>query len=186
MRVVAIRMRHADQEYFHHLSFGYQEVNKKLFTDGPVTPTRVETLLDLLRGMAPNKKITRSMLYQLLQPEGLPEVDPKKRDAARDTVKSALELGLIEETDEKFIKLKFGRNDSRTTTRILLDALDAAVLADINIEPFLARFYSYVLSLDKQGRSEEHTSELQSLAYLVCRLLLEKKKNISNYILLIK
>src|SRR2546425_526366 len=27
------------------------------------------------------------------------------------------------------------------------------------------------------ARSEEHTSELQSLAYLVCRLLLEKKKN---------
>src|SRR2546425_4864013 len=31
-----------------------------------------------------------------------------------------------------------------------------------------------------QVRSEEHTSELQSLAYLVCRLLLEKKKNILN------
>src|SRR2546425_3948213 len=29
-------------------------------------------------------------------------------------------------------------------------------------------------------RSEEHTSELQSLAYLVCRLLLEKKKNNIN------
>src|SRR2546425_8771997 len=29
-------------------------------------------------------------------------------------------------------------------------------------------------------RSEEHTSELQSLAYLVCRLLLEKKKKKSN------
>src|SRR5687767_15575574 len=29
---------------------------------------------------------------------------------------------------------------------------------------------------DLAGRSEEHTSELQSLAYLVCRLLLEKKK----------
>src|SRR2546425_1449355 len=28
----------------------------------------------------------------------------------------------------------------------------------------------------RQPRSEEHTSELQSLAYLVCRLLLEKKK----------
>src|SRR2546425_9786538 len=28
-------------------------------------------------------------------------------------------------------------------------------------------------------RSEEHTSELQSLAYLVCRLLLGKKKNMS-------
>src|SRR2546425_823877 len=32
------------------------------------------------------------------------------------------------------------------------------------------------MSADLQGRSEEHTSELQSLAYLVCRLLLEKKK----------
>src|SRR2546425_6588027 len=38
-----------------------------------------------------------------------------------------------------------------------------------------------VLALGTEGaslwaRSEEHTSELQSLAYLVCRLLLEKKK----------
>src|SRR2546425_11413801 len=32
----------------------------------------------------------------------------------------------------------------------------------------------------RHGRSEEHTSELQSLAYLVCRLLLEKKKNRDN------
>src|SRR2546425_7175179 len=36
------------------------------------------------------------------------------------------------------------------------------------------------LALFRRGgydlRSEEHTSELQSLAYLVCRLLLEKKK----------
>src|SRR5947208_7937714 len=31
------------------------------------------------------------------------------------------------------------------------------------------------------GRSEEHTSELQSPDHLVCRLLLEKKKNISNH-----
>src|SRR2546425_6942325 len=32
-------------------------------------------------------------------------------------------------------------------------------------------------------RSEEHTSELQSLAYLVCRLLLEKKKKKVNRML---
>src|SRR5947199_7271543 len=31
------------------------------------------------------------------------------------------------------------------------------------------------------GRSEEHTSELQSLRHLVCRLLLEKKKIIANH-----
>src|SRR2546423_3754672 len=30
--------------------------------------------------------------------------------------------------------------------------------------------------IPRRTRSEEHTSELQSLAYLVCRLLLEKKK----------
>src|SRR5205823_6929212 len=33
-------------------------------------------------------------------------------------------------------------------------------------------------------RSEEHTSELQSLAYLVCRLLLEKKKKESGQIIM--
>src|SRR5205823_6693540 len=31
-------------------------------------------------------------------------------------------------------------------------------------------------TMSSVSRSEEHTSELQSLAYLVCRLLLEKKK----------
>src|SRR5687767_15448006 len=35
---------------------------------------------------------------------------------------------------------------------------------------------SAAMDLGPARRSEEHTSELQSLAYLVCRLLLEKKK----------
>src|SRR3712207_7196493 len=33
-----------------------------------------------------------------------------------------------------------------------------------------------ISKIEKAGRSEEHTSELQSRQYLVCRLLLEKKK----------
>src|SRR5687767_15429615 len=33
-----------------------------------------------------------------------------------------------------------------------------------------------------RARSEEHTSELQSLAYLVCRLLLEKKKKLRSLV----
>src|SRR5687768_18289413 len=37
---------------------------------------------------------------------------------------------------------------------------------------------AFELSLAGTGRSEEHTSELQSRLHLVCRLLLEKKKNI--------
>src|SRR2546430_8307525 len=43
---------------------------------------------------------------------------------------------------------------------------------------------SPVLSGGEPGfhkRSEEHTSELQSQSNLVCRLLLEKKKKITNY-----
>src|SRR2546425_9576672 len=40
----------------------------------------------------------------------------------------------------------------------------------------LARAVQAAVSQRRPGRSEEHTSELQSLAYLVCRLLLEKKK----------
>src|SRR3989441_9512167 len=38
-------------------------------------------------------------------------------------------------------------------------------------------FVADAVNLPLISRSEEHTSELQSLAYLVCRLLLEKKKN---------
>src|SRR3712207_7437953 len=34
----------------------------------------------------------------------------------------------------------------------------------------------------RRHRSEEHTSELQSRQYLVCRLLLEKKKKYTKYI----
>src|SRR3712207_8488132 len=35
--------------------------------------------------------------------------------------------------------------------------------------------FGWTVSVDRTGRSEEHTSELQSRQYLVCRLLLEKK-----------
>src|SRR2546425_6177422 len=42
----------------------------------------------------------------------------------------------------------------------------------------LAERHLFIIARDQASlwRSEEHTSELQSLAYLVCRLLLEKKK----------
>src|SRR3712207_7321364 len=39
---------------------------------------------------------------------------------------------------------------------------------------------AYVMGRNMFGRSEEHTSELQSRQYLVCRLLLEKKKKITK------
>src|SRR5689334_24526882 len=42
------------------------------------------------------------------------------------------------------------------------------------------RIYEQVKCITAPGRSEEHTSELQSQFHLVCRLLLEKKNPISN------
>src|SRR2546425_7199118 len=39
------------------------------------------------------------------------------------------------------------------------------------------------ISSERRSRSEEHTSELQSLAYLVCRLLLEKKKKNKKHLI---
>src|SRR5438552_12501759 len=41
------------------------------------------------------------------------------------------------------------------------------------------RWTSHLFLMFSQSRSEEHTSELQSPDHLVCRLLLEKKKNSS-------
>src|SRR2546425_9614504 len=42
--------------------------------------------------------------------------------------------------------------------------------------PWLFALVVADVPVEVEQRSEEHTSELQSLAYLVCRLLLEKKK----------
>src|SRR3712207_8894488 len=41
----------------------------------------------------------------------------------------------------------------------------------------VSSLYGLSLNLTRIQRSEEHTSELQSRQYLVCRLLLEKKKS---------
>src|SRR5205823_14973735 len=51
---------------------------------------------------------------------------------------------------------------------------DAMAFGVSSVEPSSTTMTS---SAGRVCRSEEHTSELQSLAYLVCRLLLEKKKD---------
>src|SRR3712207_8647112 len=50
--------------------------------------------------------------------------------------------------------------------------LELRVQRDVGLAPRLAE-----AARDARKRSEEHTSELQSRQYLVCRLLLEKKIN---------
>src|SRR2546425_7955374 len=62
------------------------------------------------------------------------------------------------------------------TQSVDLDRRGRVAVLTVNNPPVNA------LSQHVRQRSEEHTSELQSLAYLVCRLLLEKKKNLKRVI----
>src|SRR5882757_11386437 len=74
-------------------------------------------------------------------------------------------------------------NDTATTeiyTLSLHDALPISICPHCGWENCAARKQCYAT------RSEEHTSELQSRQYLVCRLLLEKKKKITIRALKIK
>src|SRR5207253_10713210 len=54
------------------------------------------------------------------------------------------------------------------------------VLAVLAIHQRIAKPRHVTRGFPYLGRSEEHTSELQSRGHLVCRLLLEKKKNIDT------
>src|SRR5437762_9028128 len=76
-------------------------------------------------------------------------------------------------------------NDPPTTEIYTLSLHDALPISDIdfcgclgrhNIWPRAALDHAYCNGRTAAKRSEEHTSELQSPMYLVCRLLLEKKK----------
>src|SRR5687767_15646934 len=61
------------------------------------------------------------------------------------------------------------RGNERPGGRLIMRAHPSCYTGVKRLRPTRRRFA-------KMARSEEHTSELQSLAYLVCRLLLEKKK----------
>src|SRR3989441_9359752 len=73
-------------------------------------------------------------------------------------------------------KLKSGGYDQRLA-RVIQELRERGVDAD------RARITAALVDAHQRGRSEEHTSELQSLAYLVCRLLLEKKKKNTKHVI---
>src|SRR5947199_10161592 len=68
-------------------------------------------------------------------------------------------------------------NDTATTEIYTLSLHDALPICTTSPSRLCdCRMHSR-FAHDHKLRSEEHTSELQSLRHLVCRLLLEKKKN---------
>src|SRR5258708_33394386 len=66
-------------------------------------------------------------------------------------------------------------NDTATTEIYTLSLHDALPIYVRKTLPGIAGWPPNLDSADPRGRSEEHTSELQSPDHLVCRLLLEKK-----------
>src|SRR3712207_9106229 len=84
-------------------------------------------------------------------------------------------------------------NDTATTEIYTLSLHDALPIfySALNLRSILMRILGWLilkqqmrsrlrgLEFDCPLRSEEHTSELQSRQYLVCRLLLEKKKKVT-------
>src|SRR5256885_16363639 len=79
-------------------------------------------------------------------------------------------------------------NDTATTEIYTLSLHDALPISQMPIATGEAERYSTRTDNSSalcaaNGRSEEHTSELQSPCNLVCRLLLEKKKNTPHRLL---
>src|SRR5256886_8160159 len=76
--------------------------------------------------------------------------------------------------------LFFFFNDTATTEIYTLSLHDALPISSrdtlASTKPAYTSWPSSTVSCAPSGRSEEHTSELQSQSNLVCRLLLEKKK----------
>src|SRR5205814_10684691 len=83
--------------------------------------------------------------------------------------RSDLELSLSPPTVDETFAIK-----SRLIRQGSLDNLWLRTTFRLTFPPFHIEIIS--VDVECRGRSEEHTSELQSLRHLVCRLLLEKKK----------
>src|SRR5438270_2414899 len=80
---------------------------------------------------------------------------------------------------ERHLDFPFFFNKTPTTEIYTLSLHDALPISPEVVPSYtdLVLKLAVVAPLGLQQRSEEHTSELQSQSNLVCRLLLEKKKN---------
>src|SRR5947199_7742358 len=73
-------------------------------------------------------------------------------------------------------------HEGRDAIRAMFEGAKGSLAAHAGGVPRYLRHHTSTLQIDVTGpesaraRSEEHTSELQSLRHLVCRLLLERKK----------
>src|SRR2546425_2253912 len=142
----------------------------KLYTK----PQHHEVVRKFIKALRPPLRLTMPALETLAviaykQPVTLPEIHEIRGVNCAGVVKTLLEKRLLTTAGRKAV---IGRPILYRTSKEFLLRFG---LSDLDELPSLKEFEQ--LARDAIGlRSEEHTSELQSLAYLVCRLLLEKKK----------
>src|SRR3712207_6972034 len=74
------------------------------------------------------------------------------------------------------------RSDPLAMERVVGEAPAQHPLARRTARPFAGQRAAHLV---ERPRSEEHTSELQSRQYLVCRLLLEKKNKKTSYLFIL-
>src|ERR1035437_10453392 len=121
---------------------------------------------------------------KIAQVAPLYESVPPKQYGGTERVVSYLTEELVEMGHEVTL---FASGDSETAAR-LIPACPSSLRLNKNCIDQLAHHYVMLEEVRERAeefdiihfhvdRSEEHTSELQSRQYLVCRLLLEKKKN---------
>lgn len=108
-----------------------------MFTDQPVTPGRIETLLRLVRA---HPGMKRNDVLALLQPATVHQ--GRQRLQARETLSAAVALKLVEEDDSRQLRVRGEEADIRA---LVLKGLDEEVLAKTDIEHYLAPFYSFML-----------------------------------------
>src|SRR5699024_11661060 len=82
----------------------------------------------------------------------------------------------------EFLFWWFNRNCTKTTLQALGNGMYYSMWPSDEQLVRVAILYTLYNSNANKLKTEEHTSELQSRFDLVCRLLLEKKKKINNYL----
>src|SRR2546425_4151659 len=121
------------------------------------------------------EKLTQTTLRNVIG-----EMDLDQTLGSRDVINSKLRAILDEATNKWGVKVNRVELQDISPPRDIKDAMEKQMRAERDRRATIltaeADKQSKILEAEGTKRSEEHTSELQSLAYLVCRLLLEKKK----------
>lgn len=113
-----------------------------MFTDDSTTPLHLETLIEVMRRLG-SRKVARDVLYGVLQPKGVANA----LSQSRATIRAATELGLLNEIGTTDVELADAAKGRRSVRECVREALDSRVLANMEVEPYFALFYSYMLGL---------------------------------------